>query len=151
MALVEFVKLALEIAGDVRDEKTLAKLRELQRLTADIQVDFATLTEQRLQMMVENTTLKLKVAEFEKQVNFCDSCELKQAGDEHYIEHRGGLFKQKPSGGYHDAVFCIKCRKPMTSFNKLVPFTCNGCHTAVDFTGRELWRVMQELPHTAKA
>jgi hypothetical protein len=111
-------------------------------------VEHASLVEQRLQTMTENTALKLKVAEYEKQVICCEKCELKHHVSEEFVEYRGGLFKAKPGGGYHDFVFCPQCKKPMVSFNKLAPFTCNDCHIAVDFNGRELWRVMQGLPRT---
>jgi DNA-directed RNA polymerase subunit M/transcription elongation factor TFIIS len=147
MVLIDFVKLSMEIATEIRDPKLLSKIQDLQKLTAKVQVEFAELTEQRLQTLTENATLKVQMAEYEKQVVTCDKCEFKRAPvGESFVEFRGGLFKARPGGGYHDAVFCPKCKKAMVSYNKIEPFTCEDCRTAVDFNGRELWRVMQNLP-----
>jgi hypothetical protein len=79
-------------------DKHLAFVRE-QALALEKQVN---------DLQRENDNLKKHVADLLAKVT------SKTALDE-FVECRGALFKRKPTGGYHNAVFCPDCRGTMTS------------------------------------
>lgn len=87
----------------------------------------------------ENTSLRQQVAELEDQL-------ATKAEGEDFVECRGALFKRKPSGGYHLAVYCPRCRGPMMSLMDQTPFHCGPCKVSVSFTGCQLSSVMRDLP-----
>src|SRR5262245_7505836 len=87
----------------------------------------------------ENTALKKGVGELEGQL-------AAKTAREEFVECRGALFKRKPMGGYHLAVYCPQCRGPMMSLIDRTPFTCGPCKVSVSFTGHQLRAVMGELP-----
>jgi len=62
-----------------------------------------------------------------------------------FVEHRGGLFKRKASGGFHEAVYCPSCRKPMFSLDDQLPYDCASCQIILDFNGSELPSVLEEV------
>ena len=87
----------------------------------------------------ENATLKVKTTELESQIAYWTK-------KDEFVEGRGALFKRKPEGGYYVCVYCPKCFGPMSSLANEIPFNCGVCHTKVGFTGKELSKVMGELP-----
>lgn len=91
------------------------------------------------ELQAENATLKKRVAELEAQV-------AAQTARDEFVECRGALFKRKPTGGYHNAVFCPDCHGPMMSLMDQVPFHCSRCRRSVGFTGHDLRQVLMELP-----
>ena len=112
----------------------------IMRERLDLVREQAQALEKRLaEFQTENTALKKRVAELEAQVA------AKTARDE-FVECRGALFKRKPTGGYHNAVFCPDCRGPMMSLMDELPFNCHKCKRSVSFTGHDLQAVMKELP-----
>ena len=96
------------------------------------------LEKQVAELQGENTNLKRRVAELNAQV-------LTKTELDEFVECRGALFKRKPGGGYHNAVFCPDCQKPMSSLMGDLPYNCHKCHRSVDFTGNDLPNVMREL------
>lgn len=99
----------------------------------------AQLTEaENVRLREENQCLQRRVLELEAQVN------ARRQQDE-YVECRGALFKRKPTGGFHEAVYCPQCRLPMSSLQDVIPFRCGNCKVSMNFTGRELQAVLQEL------
>src|SRR5438552_15570882 len=66
------------------------------------------LEKQLAALVVENAALKQRVAQLEQQV-------AAQTALEEFVECRGALFKRKPGGGYHLAVYCPHCNKPVAS------------------------------------
>jgi hypothetical protein len=103
-------------------------------------------------LRLEAKTLEKQVAELQKRCAELESLvsSLKQelatktvAAD--FIEHRGAVFKRSPKGGYYDDVLCRKCRQPMVSFVGEHPYMCKPCDIAVNFSGADLARIMQEL------
>lgn len=89
----------------------------------------------------ENGALRRRIAQLEAQV-------AAQTVREEFVECQGALFKRKPGGGYHLAVYCPRCKGPMVSLMDDAPFCCGPCQLAVNFTGRHLRHVMGELPST---
>jgi hypothetical protein len=87
----------------------------------------------------ENTRLKKRIAELEADL----AAKTKR---NEFVEHRGALFKRKPTGAYHNAVFCPDCEGPMMSLEGELPFHCGPCKRSVSFSGRELPEIMGELP-----
>jgi hypothetical protein len=69
-----------------------------------------------------------------------------QQTKEEFVEHRGAFFKRKPGGGYHEAVYCAKCRGSASSITSAIPYCCGPCGWMASFTSRELKTVMAELP-----
>jgi hypothetical protein len=98
-----------------------------------------TLEKQVAALQEENAALKKRLSEFEKQ-------EAAKAALEEFVECHGGLFKRKPTGGYHLTVYCPRCRGPMFSLMGEKPFHCESCKMTLNFTGERLLRVMAELP-----
>lgn len=96
------------------------------------------LEKQLAELQQENARLKQQVAHLAAQVEA-----TRQPDD--FVECRGALFKRKPGGGYHDAVFCPKCRGPMVAYKRF-PFDCAACRTNVNFSSFDLHNVMAELP-----
>ena len=55
----------------------------------------------------ENSVLRHRVTELESSLR-------NVAVDAEFIELRGALFKRKPNGSFHDAVYCPRCKGPMS-------------------------------------
>ena len=89
----------------------------------------------------ENSVLRHRVTELESSLR-------NVAVDAEFIELRGALFKKEPNGSFHDAVYCPRCKGPMSSLEGAVPYRCSQCKTMVDFTGDELNAVRKELVAT---
>lgn len=89
----------------------------------------------------ENARLKDRIAELEQQI-------ASQPQAEEFVEHYGALFKKRPSGDYHRAVFCLECHNPMSSLEKMLPYRCARCKISVDFTGHQFDQVFAELPRS---
>lgn len=87
----------------------------------------------------ENTALRRRVAQLEGQL-------VAKTALEEFVECRGALFKRKAGGGFHQAVFCPRCRGPMMSLMDETPFHCGPCKVSVSFAGHQLREVMRELP-----
>jgi regulator of replication initiation timing len=115
-------------SADVLD-KHLAFVRD-QAIALDKQVS---------QLQLENATLKQRVAHIEHEAS-------SRAAEQEFVECRGALFKRKPGGGYHMAVYCPRCHMPMVSLMDHTPFNCGACRVGVSFTGLQLRAVMRELP-----
>jgi hypothetical protein len=131
MGLLELIERAINEHGSA------AIMRErLDLIREQAQV----LQKQILYLQEENSTLIKRVAELERQAA------TKKALEE-FVECRGALFKRKPDGTYHQAVFCPICRAPMCSLQQMMPYLCR-CGITVDFTGCDLRAVMAELPKT---
>src|SRR3990167_9915937 len=103
---------------------TSAVLRERLGLIRD---QAQMLENQVAQLHQENAELERRCAEMQSQLEA-------QAVAEEFVEHHGALFKRKPTGGYHDAVYCPVCHGPMSSLQGMLPYTCR-CGVAVDFNG----------------
>lgn len=105
MGLLDYLdKLVTEHGSAAVLDKHLAFVREqaqaLEKQVADLQS--------------EKATLKKRVADLQAQIA------SKTALDD-FVECRGALFKRKPTGGYHHAVFCPDCRGPMSSLMDELP------------------------------
>jgi ribosomal protein S27E len=86
----------------------------------------------------ENASLKEQLGQYQGQL------QAQSRGDE-FVEHRGALFKRKPEGGYHLAVYCPHCRNSAFAFGHL-PYSCKRCHWNADFSKGDLQKIMAELP-----
>lgn len=82
-------------------------------------------------IQIENVKLRKQISE--------------QSTSEQFVECRGGLFKRKPSGGFHKAVYCPECKTPMSSVQGEISYTCSRCYINLDFAGNQLKKVMEEL------
>ena len=68
-----------------------------------------------------------------------------QAAAEEFVEHRGALFKRKPGGGYHHAVYCPTCSDSTSVFPPGGEFNCT-CSWFSNFIEPDLPRILSELP-----
>jgi regulator of replication initiation timing len=87
----------------------------------------------------ENRDLRRKLGELESE-------QASRLMTKEFVEHRGALFKHKPEGGYHRAVFCPTCKRSTSSLQNMLPYHCAPCEWSADFTGHDLDQVMKELP-----
>jgi len=126
----------LDILGEI---PTSAVLRERLAFVKE-QVQAMEKTIETLQE--ENSNLKKQVSQLQTELS------SKAKADE-FVEQDGALFKRNGTKGYHRAVFCIKCKGPMTSLPH-TPFICtaSGCGTSVGFTSADLDRIIKSLPKT---
>jgi hypothetical protein len=62
-----------------------------------------------------------------------------------FIEHQGALFKRREAGGYEQRVFCPGCRRPMTSLNRVLPYSCSRCQYSVEFAAIDLHGILTAL------
>lgn len=85
----------------------------------------------------ENTNLKQRISELHKQA-------AASAKSEEYSENRGALFKRRPGGGYHNAVYCPRCHLSTFSFPPGAEFNCN-CGWVSSFTEGELASVITSI------
>lgn len=130
MALIELLDRLISERGSA------AALRERLALVRD---QAEVLEKKLVKLEEENRALKERLGQVE------DELKAKTAGAE-FVEHWGALFKRKPAGGYHQAVFCPDCRGPMFSLQDVLPFHCDRCKRSMNFTGHQLLEVMRDLP-----
>ena len=127
MGLLEYLdKLVTEHGSAAVLDKHLAFVRE----------QAGVLTRQVEALQRENTTLNERLRQCNEQLA------SKTAADD-FVEHRGALFKRKPGGGYHQAVYCPVCRTPAGSHHTL-PYDCR-CGWSADFSKFDLDRILTEL------
>src|SRR4051794_29856837 len=99
------MKSILELIADIPTNATL-------RLQAQA------LVKQVADLQAENATLKKRVSDLQAQI-------ASNTVSDEFVECRGALFKRKPGGGYHNAVYCPDCHGPKMSLMDEIPF---GCH-----------------------
>ncbi len=68
-----------------------------------------------------------------------------QLSSEQFVEFRGGLFKPKPNGSFHKAVYCPKCKSPMSFLHGENHYACSSCYIYLDFSRKQLNKVIEEL------
>ena len=105
-----------------------------------LQAKLGTLKDEVAKREKENADLKARVAELEAKVSSA-------AVTEAFFEERGALFKRRSGGGYHNAVYCPKCRQSASPFPPGEEFNCQ-CGWFSSFTEAELQNVMSNLPAT---
>ena len=109
----------------------------------------AFLKDQLEALQSEKTELQEELAEAKEELQGLrrqlHSQPITTAKDE-FIESSGALFKRKPGGGYHNVVYCPRCRfatKPEPVFDM---FHCAPCKWHSPFAPNSLESVMAELP-----
>ena len=99
---------------------------------------------QALEKQIEK--LESEVAALKKQNAELHAQLAAKSRAEEFVEHRGALFKRKPEGGYHLAVYCPICHKPTGAIDDQIPFACtNHCGWMGSFTPRDLLKIIAEL------
>jgi hypothetical protein len=96
------------------------------------------LEKRQVELEVENASLKTKIAELEEK--------LASQTPPEFVESHGALFKRKAEGGYHEAVFCPRCKGPMFALSPGVPFQCGPCKILVNFNKRDYHSIVDSLP-----
>ena len=86
----------------------------------------------------ENAALRQRMDDLQRRA-------ASQARTQEFEEHRGALFKRKPGGGYHHAVYCPTCRNSTFVFPRGGPFNCT-CGWCTNFVEADLARILAELP-----
>jgi ribosomal protein S27AE len=139
-AIVELIGILTRLVQSVENRPLAEDLLRIQRLVATIQTEQATLAENNLKLSTENAGLKEKVRALEQQDV------RQQAEKDLFVERCGAFFKRKPDRGYHDAVYCPRCKSPMASTSQDKPFTCGACGITVNFNPSNLFRIVRDLP-----
>lgn len=103
------------------------------------------LREQIEKLTNEITDLNKKLSDSQAEIVKLQKQLSEKTASEEYIEHRGALFKRKPSSGYDNTVYCPLCRVPLASFGNVLPFHCSRCSIQLNFTGEDLPSVLKEL------
>lgn len=106
----------------------------------------ALVRDQAKAVVEENEKLKRRVVELEDVVRSLTTELRSKKTEEEFVEHRGALFKKKPGGGYHLAVYCPNCRQPAGSIHAVMPFSCGQRHWSSAFTSGDLEKILKELP-----
>lgn len=91
-----------------------------------------------LKLEKENSQLKRRVEELSEKLSFAVTAQ-------EFHEERGALFKRKPGGGWHIAVYCPRCKSSASPFPPGAEFNCQ-CGWFSSFTENELSKVMAGLP-----
>ena len=102
--------------------------------------------------------LQRKVLKLEKQLSVCNKAltklqnnkdqyeqRIKDGKLKQFVLHRGGLFKMKPSGRFHKAVYCPECLVRMSSVEGSIEYTCMRCGIFVNFSSQELPHILTSL------
>jgi hypothetical protein len=118
-------------------------LREIERLITEhgsavilkernalLQDKLVLLKEEVAKLEKENSDLKSQVADLNQQLSA-------NAAAHEFQEERGALFKRKPGGGYHNVVYCPKCKHSVAPFPSGSNFACD-CGWFSSFIEREL-------------
>ena len=126
-----------DIISKLADIPTIAVLRERVAFAAEqakaLEKKVEQLERENAALKEENRRLKAELAA--------------KTREEQFVEHRGALFKRKPEGGYHLAVYCPLCHNPTSAVVDEIPYACtNKCGWVGTFTRRELQKIMAELP-----
>lgn len=124
-----------EIERLITEHGSAAILKERNSLLRD-QIDI--LKSEFTKLDRENSDLKRRNAELEKRLAASEE-------NEQFVEERGALFKRRPQGGYHNAVYCPKCRQSASPFPPGEEFNCT-CGWFSAFTEDELPTIMRSLP-----
>lgn len=120
----------------ITEHGSAAILRERLALIADQakaqEKQFAELQRRAAELERENMQLKRQLAASSHAAEF--------------VEHRGALFKRKPDGTFHLAVYCPICQKPTGSPHPQIPYSCTeACGWVGSFTSRHLEHYIKEL------
>ena len=107
------------------------RTRQTAQSTAALERDLAVLKR-------EVVALRQVVAELERKV-------AKAIAPDEFVEYRGGLFKRKEGGGFHEGVFCPSCHEQMKSPQNELNFNCRSCQSWVNIKGHELPEVMEKV------
>ena len=125
-----------DILSKLADIPTNAVLRERLAFAAE---QAKALEKKVEQLESENTALKKENSRLKAELSA-------KAREEQFVEHRGALFKRKPDGTYHEAVYCPLCQKPTGSLIDEMVYSCTeSCGWVGTFTPRQLQKVMAEL------
>lgn len=95
------------------------------------------LKEEVAKLEKENSDLKAQISTLNKQLSA-------HTAAHEFQEERGALFKRKPGGGYHDVVYCPKCRHSVAPFPPGANFTCD-CGWFSSFIERDLPGILAGL------
>ena len=93
----------------------------------------------------ENEALKKQIEQQSAEIHQLEQQIENQRMTEEFVEHRGALFKRKRSGGYHRAVYCPSCKLALASFEDPMPFFCDRCQYATNFSGHDLLLILSEV------
>jgi len=131
----------MSIISDIREILREIPLSDILREKLSIaERSIEQLEKENIDLKNQYRTVLDKINELEKELSAFRSRK------DDFIEERGALFKRRPEGGYHEAVFCPKCRMPMVSVGQMLPYTCGRCNISVDFTRRDFRRIFNQLP-----
>lgn len=114
--------------------------------TADLKAQLVWVRELAEALECDLVEAEGKLANCERQLAEADASLSADTGLKEFVECRGAFFKRKPGGGYDETVYCPRCRHPMASSHGRFSYFCEPCNQRMDFSLRDLKKVMSELP-----
>ncbi len=123
------------IAEFLKEFSVSGILRE-RLLKLDAEID--RISKENIELKKENAECAKKLREVsEKYKELVETCE-------DFKEYKGALFKRRPEGGYHEAVYCPRCKIAMSAKALGSPFRC-FCGFTTHFNKIALNAILKEL------
>ena len=88
--------------------------------------------------------LQQETAAIQERIRRIESHLLGQPPDQQFTEYRGALFKRKPSGKYHEVMYCPSCFYPL-SHPPGRQFFCVPCKITIEFKHKNIEDIVREL------
>jgi ribosomal protein L37AE/L43A len=152
MSLVkDLVDLATQLDNSISDRKIRELFLPLKEQLLAVERDQFELERRHTQEMAQlnaehdHFVSQLKANHAAEVANLQAVIQKLQEQQGEFVEHYGAMFKRKPGGGYHHAVYCPDCKGPMVSRGNLLPFNCAKCKRTLNFAGEKLQQVLAEL------
>lgn len=119
--------------------KALSKIPACKEHISLLEAQLSKLEKEKVDLEEENAQLKETINKMKIEL-------AKLSVHEEFVEHRGAVFKRKPKGGYHLAVYCPECHISTSSLENFFPYHCDRCGWNATFGERQLESIIKELP-----
>jgi hypothetical protein len=125
--------------------KQLEKLINEHGSAAILRERLALFVDKISQLEKENADLKTELHKTHEECIRLRSQIKNQSVANEFVEHEGFLFKIKPTGGYHSAVYCPSCKMVMGTIAAGIPLSCEKCQLIAPWSLHDIPRILKEL------
>jgi hypothetical protein len=145
------ISIPFHAANPKRTEDGMGIVNDIQKLIAEVGTSsvlrerLLMLKDRLLEAEEEKLSLQRTIRDQEQELSDLRQQLEKKVTEDQFVEHRGALFKRKPSGSYHRAVYCPHCLTSIASMEGFTPFYCERCSFMTNFNGIELPGILEEL------
>jgi hypothetical protein len=84
---------------------------------------------EKAELKQEAAELRAENAELDQKLR----AQAKAPSQDEFVEASGALFKRKPGGGYHEVVYCPRCRASVRFEPGFEAYLCATCDWGADF------------------